>query len=177
MQSAFIGALTGTLVVQFINTETLSFVIPIVLLFIALYFLIAPKPKLGANRIRLSETRYRNVVIPTVGFYDGMFGPGTGSFFTVAGISCRGQEIISATAIAKSLNFSTNIASLIIFIGAGQVIWTVGITMMLGQMIGAWLGSHLLFKVNPNHLRRLVVLMCTFMLIKYCHSMGWITFT
>jgi len=176
MKSAFIGAVIGTITVQFIDTDILSFVIPIVLLFIAVYFLIAPHLKQPSNKAKVSDCQYKNIIIPSIGFYDGMFGPGTGSFFTLAGVSCKGHEIISSTAIAKPLNFSTNIASLFVFVAAGQVIWAVGIPMILGQIIGAWLGSHLLFKVNPEYLRVVVVSMCTGMLVKYSHDMGWVSF-
>jgi uncharacterized membrane protein YfcA len=176
MKSAFVGSVVGTIIVQFIDTDILSFVIPIVLSFIAVYFLISPKLKKSADKTQVSDHKYKNVVIPSIGVYDGMFGPGTGSFFALAGVSCKGHEIVPATAIAKSLNFSTNIASLIVFVAAGQVVWVVGISMMLGQVIGAWLGSHLLFKVNPDYLRIIVVLMCTGMLVKYAHGMGWLTF-
>ena len=106
-------------------------------------------------------------MVPLIGFYDGLFGPGTGSFFTLAGRSLRNQNFLQATAIAKTLNFSTNFASLLVFIFAGQVIWLLGLIMMLGQFIGAWLGSHCLFKIPVQYLRYLVVLMCFAMLIKY----------
>jgi uncharacterized membrane protein YfcA len=177
MISAFIGALIGTVIVQFINTNILSFVIPVVLFLIAVYFLISPLLNKKSNKVLVSDKRYQNVIIPSIGFYDGMFGPGTGSFFTLAGVSCRGHEIVSSTAIAKSLNFATNIASLIVFLAAGQVVWVVGILMMIGQAIGAWLGAHLLFKVNSSYLKVIIVLMCTGMLIKYSHSMGWFVFS
>jgi uncharacterized membrane protein YfcA len=176
MKSAFIGAVIGTVMVQFIDTDILSFVIPIVLLFIAVYFLISPKSEKSSNKKLVSDNKYKNIIIPFIGIYDGMFGPGTGSFFTLAGVTCKGHEIISSTAIAKALNFSTNIASLIVFLAAGQVVWVVGVLMMLGQVIGAWIGSHLLYKVNPSYLRVIIVLMCAGMLIKYSHSMGWIVF-
>jgi uncharacterized membrane protein YfcA len=177
MISAFIGSVIGTIIVQFIDTDVLSFVVPIVLLFIAVYFLISPKSKQPSGIALVSDQKYKNIIIPSIGAYDGMFGPGTGSFFTLAVVSCKGQEIIASTAIAKPLNFATNVASLIVFLAAGQVVWVVGILMMLGQFIGAWLGSHLLYKVNPSHLRFVVVFMCTGMLIKYSFDMGWLTFS
>jgi len=176
MKSAFIGAVIGTIIVQFINTDILSFVIPVVLLFIATYFLISPKSKQPSTKKQMSDSKYKNIVIPSIGIYDGAFGPGTGSFFALAGVACKGKEILSSTATAKSLNFSTNVASLIVFLAAGQVVWVVGLLMMLGQVIGAWVGSHLLFKVNPLYLRFIIVLMCVGMLIKYSHSMGWLIF-
>jgi uncharacterized membrane protein YfcA len=174
MLTAFIGALLGTTAVQFINTQVLTFVIPLVLLFIAIYFLISPKPTETQGEPKLSEAKYKCMVVPFIGFYDGMFGPGTGSFFAMSGVICRGYNLITSTANAKPLNFATNVASLIIFLLSGHIVWVIGILMMLGQIIGAWLGSHFLFKINPAYLRGIVVLMCTVMLIKYADSMGWI---
>jgi len=177
MLTAFIGAALGTVAVQFINTDVLTFVIPIVLLFIAIYFLISPKPTKTQGKPKVSNQKYKNIIIPFIGYYDGMFGPGTGSFFALSGVSCRGHDLITSTAIAKPLNFATNIASLIVFLFAGQIVWVIGISMMLGQVLGAWLGSHFLFKINPAYLRIIVVLMCSGMLLKYADSMGWFVFT
>ena len=167
MLFAFIGSALGSIAVQFINVEILSFIIPAVLLLIAVYFSISPMPNNKESKARLSEKKYKYTVLPIIGWYDGMFGPGTGSFFSLAGVSLRGQDLINSTAIAKSLNFSTNIASLFIFIIAGKLVLVLGIVMMLGQMIGAWLGSHCLFKINPVYLRIIVVLICLSMLLKY----------
>ena len=173
MLSAFIGAILGAIAVQFINTEVLAFVIPAVLLFIALYFLLAPQPREGITP-RLSKGKYQKIIVPSIGWYDGMFGPGTGSFFALAGVSLRGHGLIDATAVAKTLNFSTNIASLFVFLIAGKVVWIVGVLMMFGQFFGAWSGSKCLFKINPRYLRLLVVAMCFGMLGKYVFSMGWL---
>ncbi|MEH6453749.1 MAG: TSUP family transporter [Psychromonas sp.] len=167
MISAFIGGAVGTLIVQFIDTQILSFIIPVVLLFIAVYFLISPTPKAEQAPARLSQKKYKNRVVSSIGFYDGMFGPGTGSFFALAGVYYRGHNLISSTAIAKPMNFASNIASLIVFLFAGHIVWLVGLLMMLGQFIGAWLGAHCLFKINPSYLRIIVVIMSTSMLIKY----------
>ena len=174
MLLAFIGAIFGTIAVQFVNQEMLTYVIPIVISFIGLYFLISPTANDNQKEAKISKQHYQHLVIPTIGCYDGFFGPGTGSFFSLAGISLRGHGIIDATAIAKTLNFATNIASLIVFLIAGKIVWAIGLVMMLGQVIGAWLGSHCLFSINPKYLRLLVVVMCFGMLIKYGHSMGWL---
>ncbi|MGB0937055.1 MAG: TSUP family transporter [Colwellia sp.] len=172
MVTAFMGSVLGTIALQFIDTAVLTFVIPAVLLIIAVYFLIAPKAKPDKNH--LSDSMYKGGVVPGIGFYDGMFGPGTGSFFALAGVSCKGYDLIKSTAIAKSLNFSTNIASLIVFLFAGHIVWVIGLIMMLGQAIGAQAGAHFLFKINPAYLRGIIVLMCVGMLIKYSMSMGWL---
>ena len=176
MLFAFIGSALGASAVQFINPEALSFIIPIVLLSIALYFLFSPKPKENGGEPKISHQKYRNFVVPLIGSYDGFFGPGTGSFFALSGVSLRGRGLISATIIAKTLNFATNLAALLIFLTTGRIAWLAGIFMIAGQGIGAWLGSKFLFKINPSYLRILIVLMSTAMLIKYSISMGWFNF-
>lgn len=176
MFAAFLGAAIGAGIIQFVNTAALTFITPIVLLCIATYFLVSPLFNFHKNKFRLTEGKYKTWVLPTIGCYDGMFGPGTGSFFALAGVAFRGQNLISSTAIAKPLNFSTNVASLMVFLVVGKVVWTIGFTMMLGQLAGAWLGAHSLFKINPAYLRIIIILMCTGMLIKYCYSVGWLSF-
>lgn len=173
MLGAFIGAVLGTIAVQFINTEILSFVIPAVLLMTALYFLIVPLDQIAGRRPKCSQTVYNGLIIPVIGWYDGMFGPGTGSFFALSGVSLRGLGLIDATAVAKTLNFATNIASLIIFVMAGKVVWIVGLLMMVGQFFGAWAGSQCLLKIQVKYLRLIVVTMCCAMLVKYGLSIEW----
>lgn len=173
MLSAFAGSLAGTIAVQFIDMTVLSFVIPTVLLVIAIYFLAAPPPQMAGGRQRISYRLYQRVVVPVIGCYDGMFGPGTGSFFALVGVSLRGHGLIDATAVAKTLNFSTNIASLIVFLMAGKVAWLLGIVMILGQFLGAWGGSRCLLKINPKYLRMVIVAMCLGMLVRYISSLGW----
>lgn len=167
MLTSFIGSALGTAIIQFVDVQMLTFIIPVVITCIGIYFLITPTFDEENKLPRVSSENYKKYVIPLIGCYDGFFGPGTGSFFTLAGRALRGQKFLQATAIAKTLNFSTNIASLIIFIFAGQVIRMVGLTMMCGQFIGAWIGSHFLFKIPVNYLRYLVVFMCFAMLINY----------
>ncbi len=176
MLAAFVGAAIGATLVQFVNPESLSFIIPIVLLVIALYFLISPTPKADGGKPKLSYRLYKNLIVPFIGSYDGFFGPGTGSFFALSGVSLRGLDLISATVIAKTLNFATNIASLTVFFLAGKIAWSAGLTMMAGQVLGASLGSRFLFKINPVYLRGLIVLMSVAMLFRYALSMGWLDF-
>lgn len=170
MIAAFIGSAVGTVIVQFIDARLLGFIIPLVLVIIAAYFITAPYLKIESAEPRMSASLYQKTVLPIIGMYDGMFGPGTGSFLAVAGVSLRGLELIKATATAKPLNFATNIASLIVFIFAGQLVWVAGLTMIVGQILGAWVGSHYLFKVNPKVLRILIVTICLIMLGQYWYK-------
>ena len=172
MQTAFFGSLLGTIAVQFINPGALNYIIPAVLIIIALYFLLAP-PLHATGVCRVSDNGYRRFMVPMIGWYDGMFGPGTGSFFALAGVSLRGQGLIDATATAKTLNFATNAAALLIFLMAGKVVWLAGLTMMIGQFLGAFAGSLCLLRINAKYLRILVVTMCLGMLARYAFATGW----
>jgi len=162
---AFLGSIVGSIMVQFIDVDVLSFVIPLALVGIVVYFIMAPVPK--QSEAKITKSQYKKSAVPLIGLYDGAFGPGTGSFFALAGVSLRGHDLIHSTAVAKTLNFGTNIASVIVFVAAGKVLWIPALTMMLGQFIGAQLGSHFLFKINPNHLRLLLISICLIMLTKY----------
>lgn len=167
MLAAFLGAAAGSWLVQRLDTDKLDLVIPVVLLVIALYFLFSGKLLEQVQPQRLSPTLYRNVVVPLIGWYDGMFGPGTGSFYSLAGVALRGQALLQATATAKTLNFATNLASLLVFLLGGHMVWQAGLVMMLGQLCGAWLGAHLLFRIPVLYLRLLIVLMCLGMLARW----------
>jgi len=174
MLMAFIGSAIGTVCVQFIDVELLNFVIPLVLLLIGIYFLFMPKSSQIDSKPKMSEKTYQYTAVPFVGFYDGMFGPGTGSFLSLSAIALRGMELIKATATAKTMNFATNLGSVCVFLIYGQVIFTIGILMMIGQALGAYFASHFLLKINPLHLRIIVIIMCFLMLVKYSSQMGWI---
>lgn len=171
--SAFIGALIGTVAVQFIDSSILDKLIPIILFLIALYFLFAPNVGEQPRKPKSSIIVYRNCVIPAIGCYDGIFGPGTGSFFSLAGVALRGQSLIQATARAKVLNFSTNIAALTVYLVFGQVMFEAGLAMIFGQLLGAWVGAHSLFKINTRVLRTLIVSVCMAMLVRYAYLHNW----
>ncbi len=170
--SSLIGAAVGACAVQYVRAQTLDIVIPVVVVGIALYFLLAPNAGTIDSRPRLSRAAYRGVVVPGIGFYDGMFGPGTGSFFSLAGVALRGQNLIAATAHAKVLNFASNIASLAVFIAGGKVLWTAGAAMVAGQVIGAWGGSHAMVRGGTRLIRPMIVTVCVVMLGRYLWQKG-----
>lgn len=170
MLAAFIGSLVGSVAVQFFDAEMLNIAIPSVIVMIGLYFLFAPTNSLAERQAKIGESMYRATAVPGIGFYDGMFGPATGSFFVLAGVSLRGQEIVNATVIAKTLNFATNLASLIVFVSFGKVLLLVGVVMMLGQFVGASIGARTLLTINPALLRYLVIILCFAMLILWANK-------
>ena len=171
MFASFIGSIVGGVVIQFFDTQFLSFVIPIVLVFIAIYFIISPKPKSITSNPKPNK-KFELYAVPVVGFYDGMFGPGAGSFFAMTGVMIKKLEIIQATILAKPLNFASNIAGFIVFFSFGHIAFLIGLLMMIGQMIGAFFGTHYLLKANPLIIRLLIVIISISMLIKYTLSLS-----
>ena len=170
MLASFVGSVIGGIIVQFIDTQLLSFVIPIVLFVIAIYFIISPKPKSISINSK-SNKKFDSYAVPVVGFYDGMFGPGAGSFFVMTGVMLKKLEIIQATILAKPLNFASNIAGVVVFFTFGHIAFLIGLIMMLGQLIGSFFGTHYLLKANTKVIRLLIVVTSLSMLAKYVSSL------
>jgi uncharacterized membrane protein YfcA len=158
--ASLIGSAIGTIAVHFIDTSLLEWLIPIVLISIAGYFLMAKNQPHTKNKTPTSQRRYLLGIVPSIGFYDGFLGPGTGSFFTVAHVALMKKTIVEATVNAKLLNFASNIASLLLFIASGQVLWVIGGVMIVGQIIGASIGSRLILAKGAIIIRPLIVVTC-----------------
>ncbi len=102
-----------------------------------------------------------------------MFGPGAGSFYVMTGVMLKKLEIIQATILAKPLNFASNIGGFVVFFIFGHIAFFVGLIMMLGQLIGSFMGTHYLLKANPIVIRILIVVMSISMLARYIYSMNF----
>ena len=153
----FAGAVAGALVVQAIAIGLLALIIPILLTLAALYILLSPRMTDEDARQRLTATAYAPVG-GAVGFYDGFFGPGTGTFFTTSLVGFRGYGLTRATAMTKLFNFTSNVASVIVFALGGHILWLLGACMAAGAMIGGWLGSHTALRFGARLIRPLLVL-------------------
>lgn len=167
---SFVGATLGTICVHYIDVSVLDILIPIVLIMIGLYFLLVPNIGDVEKKPRLDEKVFNTTVVPGIGFYDGIFGPGTGSFFSLSNIALRGQQIVTATGNAKVFNFASNIAAVVVFVLSGKVVWLVGGIMMVGQIVGAYIGSLLVIKNGSKLIRPLVVIMCFLMVARYLYG-------
>jgi len=154
----FLGAICGTWLVQNVSSDSLNAIIPWLLISFALFFAFSPKASDLDRQARLSIGAFSISACSLIGLYDGFFGPGTGSFFMLAVILLLGFNITKATATIKLLNFTSNIASLLLFALGGHVLWLTGLVMGVGQMIGAWLGSQLAIKHGGKIIKPLIVL-------------------
>ena len=163
---SFIGAAIGAVSVQKIDTELLTVILPFLMLGIGCYFLLSKNLNDSESQQLLTPMLFAFTAALAVGFYDGFFGPGTGSFFALAFVTLYGFGLAKATAHAKLLNFSTNIAALAVFVISGHVFWDVGLIMMLGGIIGANIGSRLVITKGSQIIRPLVVVMSLAISIK-----------
>jgi uncharacterized membrane protein YfcA len=164
--AVLVGAVAGSVAVQSIDPGFLRTALPWMLMGIAAYFLF--KPSLGEldRQQRLSLRTFTLTAAPLIGFYDGFFGPGAGSFYAIALVDLLGFNLTRATANTKLLNLTSNLAALLTFLVGGNVVWSVGLVMGAGQFIGARAGSHLVLTRGAKLVRPLLVVMSVALTIK-----------
>ncbi|MDE8033680.1 TSUP family transporter [Actinobacillus equuli subsp. equuli] len=172
----FIGAACGTIFVQTIDVNALKALLPFLVLIIGIYFLFSPSIGDEDRKQRISLLLFAFTAAAGVGFYDGMFGPATGSFFTLAFILLLGFNLPKAVAHAKVLNFTSNFASLIFFILGGAVLWKIGLIMMVGQFIGGTLGARMVVTKGKKLVRPMLVTMSFIMVAKMLYDQGLLNF-
>ena len=153
----FVGAALGAVAVQVLARDLLAGLVPVLLIGFALYFLFSPRVSDLDSRRRVGDVAFGLSVGSAVGFYDGFFGPGTGTFFAMGYVALLGYNLRRATAHAKLLNFTSNLAALLFFIAGGQVIWAIGLAMAAGQLIGGWIGAHLVLAHGARLVRPVLV--------------------
>lgn len=160
------SSIVGALGVQFLPRPLLEAVIPVLLVAIALYFALSPKIRDESARARLPVTLFAATVPPLVGIYDGIFGPGAGSFYMLAFVTLLGFGVVRATAHTKLLNFASNVGSLGLYILLGAVVWPVGLVMAGASLIGAQIGSRLALRLGSRLIRPLLVAVCCALAIR-----------
>ncbi len=163
---AFLGSLLGALLVSVLSATTLERIIPLLLLLFAAYFLFSPRIAEEDSQARLGPLPFAVTAALGIGFYDGFFGPGTGSFFSVAIIMLLGFNLRRAIGNTKLLNFASNLGALLVFTLTGHIQWLLGLTLGVGQMAGAWLGSHAVVKADLRLLKPLLVVVALAISIK-----------
>ena len=152
-----IGGAAGALVVQRVDPSFLRRAIPILLILVAAYLLL--KPGLGAEdlRPRMSRRWFDLVFGLGLGFYDGFFGPGTGTFWTVAYMLFLGFNMTRATGYTKVMNFASNFSSLVFFLAGRNVDFVAGLIMGVGQLLGARIGAGLVIQRGVGLIRPIFI--------------------
>lgn len=163
---AFVGSLLGCYLILKINADYLRLLLPILTISVGLYFLLCPKIGEQDRNRRLSEQQFAILVAMIIGFYDGFFGPGAGSFYALGYVTLAGFNLTKATAHTKVLNFTSNLAGLLFFIISGKVFWIIGLVMLVGQFIGARLGAKMVISKGKKLIRPMLIIVSCVMSIK-----------
>ena len=154
-----LGAALGAVSLQQLDPGFLRRTIPWLLAAIALYTLFQPKLGQEDGRPRWNRHAFHLVFGLLRGFYDGFFGPGTGSFWAMAHMLGLGLNMIKATARTKVMNFTSNLASLAVFLAGQHVLFGAGLTMGLGQLVGARLGARTVMVKGTRLIRPVFITM------------------
>lgn len=155
----FIAAACGTLTVRAISPDILGRIVPIAMGAILVYTAISPKLGHVARKALLGRYGFYAIFGLLLGFYDGFFGPGTGSFWTMAFMIFLGYEMPRATGHTKLMNFTSNITSLLFFLSSGLIRYSYGLSMAGGQLIGARIGATMASKKGTKFIRPIFLVM------------------
>ncbi len=136
-----VGALLGALIAHYLPAEWLNKMLPVVVFACGLYLLFGGTPKAPLDANAAIKRRWQLPQGLTLGFYDGVAGPGTGAFWTVSTLLLYPIDLVRASGVARSMNFVSNAAALSVFVFSGQVDWLVGLAMGLSVMAGAFFGA------------------------------------
>lgn len=163
---AFVASAFGALMVTWLPTDVLRRGLPFLLIAIALFFALKPGLSDDDRVARASPAVFAATVVPLVGFYDGLLGPGAGSFYMLGFVMIAGFGVIRATAHTKLLNFASNLGGLAVFALHGAPWWAVGIAMGLAQAAGARLGAKLAMRIGARLVKPLLVVTSTALAIR-----------
>ena len=166
--TSFVAAFGGAWVVTLVSSSLLRKILPAILVALLIYTLArkqlgrvhAPLPGIGRERLVAC------VIAALIGFYDGFFGPGTGSFFIFLFVRFLGYDFLNASVSAKLLNLSTNAASLILFASMGHVWWHLTLWLAAANVIGSMLGTRLALKHGAGFVRIIFIVVVGALILK-----------
>ena len=165
---AFLGSMGGASLASRIPSEVLK---PIVVsLLIAVLIYTWKRPQLGQiELLRQSEPLRLKIAAAAaliIGFYDGLIGPGAGSFLVLTLVAILGFAFLAASAIAKVVNVATNLGAIIVFGANGEIIWKIGLTLAFANVAGGLIGAHLALKGGSNLVRKVFMGVTLALIIK-----------
>ncbi len=166
---AGIASFLGAKVVSYINVNTLKPVVLVILIAIVIYTFF--KKNLGAvhtkNLPANAQLIYGSLIGLVVGFYDGFFGPGAGSFFVLGFVVILGFEFVQASAYSKIVNCMTNVSALFVFIRQGNYLLELAIIMAVCNVTGNLIGARLALKKGNTFVRTFFLIIVTLMILRY----------
>ena len=151
-----IGAVIGTLVVNYLSTDFLEIALPVVIVLTAIYTVFSKNVIKDSTELpKQNKQLFTKQMIQglTLGFYDGVAGPGTGAFWMVSSTILYKINILISSGLARSTNFISNFCSLLTFIYLGHVNFVLGLSIGIFIMLGALVGSHFAIKLGSKFIR------------------------
>ncbi|SMO76169.1 TSUP family transporter [Paracoccus laeviglucosivorans] len=168
---AFAGGLLGAMCVAALPTDLLRYVLPVVLIGIAVFFALKPGLNDMDRTRRISPVVFTATFVPAIAFYDGLLGPGTGAFLMLGWVMLAGYGILKATAHTKLLNFASNLGGLVAFAFVGKPLWLLGLAMAAAQIAGATLGARLAMRIGARVIKPLLVITSTALALRLIWQM------
>lgn len=166
--AAFVGSLIGANAVSHFPAEPLRKALPFVLVFLLIYTWF--QPTLGDAHTPKAPSHYQKfkalLLGLVIGFYDGFFGPGTGSFLLFGFVRFFGFDFLHASAATKLVNAATNLAAILMLASLGQINWLLGFAMMIANIAGSQFGSRLAIKHGSSFVRKAFLLIVSVLILK-----------
>ena len=167
---AGLGGAGGAMLISLVNKRWLEAGVPIMLVCMAIYFAFSPQFGNEVRRQRMSIGIFSFTMAPILGFYDGIFGPGTGSFLMVGFILLCGLDMMRAIGFTKMANAASNVGSLSIFMMNGAIIWPIAVAMAIASFAGAQFGARAAIRVGPRLIKPMLIIVCCALAIKLLGS-------
>ena len=170
---AFIGAAFGALFASRISAE--SFKSSIFFMMIAIFIYTLFKPDLGKVNVEKHSPKKMMVIgsiaACLIGFYDGLIGPGTGTMLMIALVAIMGFAFVGASAIAKVVNATTNLASIIVIGFSLGIMWKLGLVLAVANLAGGYMGSHMAIKKGSSFIRIFYLIVTAFLILRLGYSL------
>jgi len=150
---SFVSSMAGAVVVGVLSPDLLRKIVPWMLAAVAVYTIMNRHFGLKPGVVRMSLVLFAVVFGTVIGFYDGFFGPGAGSFWMVALVALLGADLRMATGYTKAANLASNVGALVIFLLHGSVHFPAAGAMIAGQVLGVRLGSGMVIRKGAGFIR------------------------
>lgn len=172
--SATLFSFLGAWLITLLDKELIKPIIFVLLVAVFIYTLL--KKNIGQYNRQISYNNnsylYSTLVGMVLGFYDGFFGPGTGSFLILIFVTLFGMEFLMASAHAKIINIATNVSALLFFVFSGNIIYKIAIPLAASNMFGAYLGAKIAFKKGNSFIRKFYLFIVLLLIFKFVYD--WI---
>ena len=168
---AFGCGAAGAALAGMVPTGWLRLALPVILIGIAAFFALKPGLSDDDSAARLTPAAFTVFVVPLIAGYDGLIGPGAGSFYMIGFVALAGYGVLKATAHTKLLNFASNLGGLLTFAVYGAPWWGVGLAMGAAQIAGARIGARTAMRIGARAIKPLLVITSTALALRLIWQM------